>query len=648
MSAIGGIIQFDGAAVDRAAAERMQAALAIYGRDAQHHRHLPAASLVRTLLRTTPEDYLDAQPLVDTAEDIALVFDGRLDNREELAEALGIGDDALARMADSDLVLRACREWDDDTPRRLLGDFALACWRPGRRTLWLARDPLGRRPLFWHAQPGRFAFATMPKGLFALPGISRELDGTVLREELCLLPMTGPQTCFKAVSKVEPGQLVRVHDGQVERQFYYRLTPPPPLELESDEAYVALFRRELERAVRCRLRAIGPVASTLSSGLDSSTVAALAARQLEEAGQPLLAFTAVPRPGFDGPVPKKRHADEWTGASQVARRFANIEHLAVDSSHLPLLETLEAHVELFDRVPPNPCNLTWVSELYRQAAGRGARALLVGTAGNNTTAWTGQTWFPTLLRRGRLLTLYREMVALRQRWPHATWRWLLKLSLMPNLPGPLWRAWERRRGRLLSPDVYSPIRPEALAESRVHKSPRAREHDIYFQPACNGPRERIRAIYRTDYGELSAFANALGLEVRDPLADLRLVELCLAIPDGQYLYRGEVASLVKRAMRGVLPDELLDATTRGLQKPDWFEHVEASLEEFAAQLDALERDSSTGQHVDLKALRAALDEWPSERSEFASGAIEHKYRNRLLRGVAMGYFIRYFEKHNAP
>lgn len=648
MSAIGGIIQFDGTAVDRAAAERMQAALAIYGRDAQHHRHLPAASLVRTLLRTTPEDYLDAQPLVDTAEDIALVFDGRIDNREELAEALGIGDDALARMADSDLVLRACREWDDDTPRRLLGDFALACWRPGRRTLWLARDPLGMRPLFWHEQPGRFAFATMPKGLFALPGVPRELNGDFVEEQLCLLPMTTPDSYYKGIFRVQQGELVSVRDGEVQRRYYHRFTAPRrELKLESDEAYVALFRRELERAVRCRLRTIGPVATTLSSGLDSTTVTALAARQLEEAGQPLLAYTAVPRPGFDGPVLKGRHADEWTGAALTAERFANIEHQAVDVSHLSLLETLEEQIELLERPPGNPCNAVWFNELQKMAAARGARALLMGSMGNATISWSGLTCFATLLRRGRFVKFYREAQAFRRCWPGASWRWLLKVSLLPNLPGPLWRAWERRRRRLLQPESYSAIRRDVLESKRLQERALQRGRDLHLQPTWSGHRDRINVLTLVDPGEYFASANALGVEVRDPTGDRRLVELCLAMPDDQFQHRGELASLLKRAMRGLVPDEVLEAKTRGLQAPDWFEKMDASRSELEAQLEAIARDSSAGEHIDLEGLRESLREWPSDPAEFSRLDVQYKYRSRLLRGVGVGYFIRYLEKYNA-
>ena len=110
MSAIAGIIQCDGRPVDRATLERMQTVLTPYGRDVQNHVHQGSAAFLRTLLRTTPEDRLDHQPLVHAESGTTLLFDGRIDNRDELAHALGLSAAGTALMADSDLVLRLSRE----------------------------------------------------------------------------------------------------------------------------------------------------------------------------------------------------------------------------------------------------------------------------------------------------------------------------------------------------------------------------------------------------------------------------------------------------------------------------------------------------------------------------------------------------------
>ena len=108
MTAIAGLIRFDDAPIDRPTIERMAQLLTPYGRDAQHTRLEAHAAFIRTLLRITPEDSLDQQPLHHAESQTVLLFDGRLDNRDELAKALDIHPDALRQMADSEVALQAC------------------------------------------------------------------------------------------------------------------------------------------------------------------------------------------------------------------------------------------------------------------------------------------------------------------------------------------------------------------------------------------------------------------------------------------------------------------------------------------------------------------------------------------------------------
>ncbi len=411
MSAIAGIIQLDSRPVDRATLERMQTVLTPYGRDVQNHIHQGSTAFLRTLLRTTPEDSLDRQPLVHAESGTTLLFDGRIDNRDELARALGLSTAETALMADSDLVLRACLRWDTGAVERLLGDFALACWQAPRRRLWLARDPLGIRPLFWHQQSGFFAFTTMPKGLFAIPGVPKALCEETLHDYLCLLPMIGPQSFFKDIYRVEPGQIVVLEDRKITSHRYHQFDPEREIHLPRDDDYVEALREHLDRAVACRLRAIGPIASHLSSGFDSSTITAVAARQLAERNARLLAYTAVPREGFDGPVPKGWHADEGPGAQALATRFVNIEHILIRPDGTSPIDNLREDTEILDRAPFNPCHMVWVNAIHADAAQHGARVLLTGGMGNMTISYDGTPYLPALLGRGYWLTWWQEMRA---------------------------------------------------------------------------------------------------------------------------------------------------------------------------------------------------------------------------------------------
>lgn len=645
MSAIAGIIQFNGCPVDRATLERMQTVLTPYGKDTQNHCHQGTVAMLRTLLRTTPEDSFDRQPLVHAASGTTLVFDGRIDNRDELADALGLTAADTNFMADSDLVLRACLRWDTQAVDHLLGDFALACWQASRRRLWLARDPLGVRPLFWHKQPGFFAFATMPKALFAIPGTPKAICEESLHDYLCLLPMVGPESFFKDIYRVEPGSILLLEDKQITTHRYHQFDPHHEVHLSSDDDYIEAVREQLDRAVACRLRTNGLIASHLSSGFDSSTVTAVAARQLAERNQGLLAYTAVPREGFNAPILKKWHADEGPGARALATRFANIEHILIRSGNSSPLDSLPENTEILDRAPLNPCNMVWVKAIQADAARRGAKVLLSGSMGNMTISYDGAPYLPLLFGRGQWLTLAQELRAIKRRYPKWRWRHLLEHCIAPYLPPPLWLALEKRRGRGRRKFTdYTAIHPDFMARMKSIKRAKNKGWDCSYRPWSNGRRMRIAVLNRLDNGEYQAGANVVGLEVRDPTADLKLAELCLAIPDSQYLGNGLPRWLLHRLMGGVLPQEILHARTQGLQAADWHEGATHALTEFYEELNYITACNSASNYLDLKALQRSLDNWPE--SGWGTHEVDQEYRYKLLRGLSVGTFIRYVDESN--
>jgi asparagine synthase (glutamine-hydrolysing) len=644
MSAIAGLIRFDDASVDRAAVGRMLNLLTPYGRDAQHSLLLNGAGFLRTLLRTTPEDSLDRQPMTHAESQTLVLFDGRLDNREELAEALAIAPAELRLMADSQVALHACLRWDTSAVDRLLGDFALACWQPQARRLWLARDQLGTRPLYWHKTSDLFAFATMPKALFAIPGVERAVCEERLHDYLCLLPMIGPESFFKNIFRVEPGQILTLQGHQVSTQRYHRWDPETELQLPSDDDYLAAVSEQVERAVACRLRANGPIASHLSSGFDSSTVTALAARQLAERGEGLMAYTAVPREGFDGPVSEGWHADEGPAAQALAARFPNVTHHLIYPDGTAPVDLLNQDVDRLDRPPLNPCNLGWWNAIEADASKRGAKVLLTGAMGNISISYTGLEYLPGLFGRGRWTTWLREARALKRRHPAQRWRRLVAQSISPYLPPALWGTIERLRGRRHGAVTdYTAIHPAFMRRMDHAHRVRATRWDLSYRPWADGRRVRIAGLERLDNGDYWPGANTSGLEMRDPTADRRLIALCLSIPHHQYMRDGQTRWLLRRLMGEVLPPEILFADTKGQQAADWYEVTGANLPLMREELRR-QRNSDAGQYLDLNNLMASLDDWPT--TGWSEHATVQRYRLKLLRGLSVGAFVRQIDDHN--
>ncbi|RBI66256.1 hypothetical protein DQ400_14495 [Vreelandella sulfidaeris] len=645
MSAIAGLIHLDGSTVDRDTLQRMQTLLTPYGRDAQHSWHLQNVGLTRTLLRTTSEDSLDQQPLWRGAEKLALVFDGRIDNRDELCEKLEIGTEQAALMADSELVYQACLRWETEAPKHLLGDFAIACWQPQRQRLWLARDPLGMRPLYWHQRDDLVAFATMPKALFAIPGLTKVISEEQLHDYICLIPMLGSETFYKDVYRIEAGQVVAFENGEREAHYYHRFDPDHEIQLESDEAYVDAFRYQLEQAVNRRLRSNGPIGAELSSGLDSSTVTATAAKLLAKQKQPLTAYTAVPREGFNDAVQDGRHADESIGAKALAQRFENVEHILVRTGDETPLDQLQEIVEMLDRAPLNACNLAWWIAIRKDAAQRSIKVLLTGTMGNFSISYDGYPYLAWLTRKGQWLRLYKIYKELKQHRRSIRLRTMVRPCLVPLLPNFIWRFREATRGRALGLKKYAAINPAWSKQMSTQKRLKQADFDPSFQPTWQGRQQRVQALNKMENGDYNALANTYGIEMRDPTADLRLIEFCLAVPESQYLGNGQFKWLLRRAMKDVLPPEILNIKTRGLQSADWHEQIDRAVPQIREELEKLKAHGSASGYLDLQSLEKALDDWPNQE-DLNSKEAELRYRTRMLRGLSVGRFIRYADEQN--
>jgi asparagine synthase (glutamine-hydrolysing) len=607
----------------------MLAAQRRFGPDASDRADVGNLSLGRNLFRLVPEDRFDRQPLVSADGRLALVADLRLDNRDEIAEGLGIATGTAAGFADAQLLLLALERWDVGAADRLLGDFAFACFDMSRQRLLLARDALGQRPLFWARTPGLFGFASMPVGLHALASVEREADDRSLARYLASLPLAGDSSFYRGIRRVEPGHVVEATPERIEPRRYW--TPrPSPLRLARFEEYVEAFRGELDGAVRRRLRGVDGVAAThLSGGWDSSAVTATAARLAPQTR--IVALTAVPR----GPqqAPANRFADEGALAAATAALYPNIEHVLVAHPDRSPLADLDRNLEAFGRPSFNPCNHVWLSGLRERARESGARILLTGEIGNWTISASPNTLLADYLRRGRWIAWLREAAAM-TRSGRARLRGVLASSFGPWVPDALWRltgpfssAPDPARVTALDPRWRAVLEDEQRALGVGH----ARRPKDYFAYA------RQAFMTEMDFGQYrKGILGGWGIDKRDATADRRLVEFCLSLPLEMLLSEGKRRPLARAALADRLPAEVLDARGKGYQAADWHESLTRDRPAVRTLVDAIAADPRASEIVDVAWLRAALAEWPS--GGWHDRRVIVRYRIALLMGLSAGHF----------
>jgi asparagine synthase (glutamine-hydrolysing) len=644
MSAIAGLLRFDGRSVTRRDLERAANALDQYGPDRSDLVASESIGLVHVLMRMTPEDRFDRQPWQGASGSL-ISADVRLDNRDDVLDRIGIAPRDAVAWPDSRVLLAAWEKLGDAIWPMLRGPFAVAIWDRHRRTLTLARDHLGLNVVMWHRSESFFAFATMPNGLFAFDDVPRELSEEKFADFLVLNHADHATTIYRNVFRVPPAHVMQVTaDGSVRQFRYWSPAEIKPIKLGSDQAYADGLRECLDRAVRRQLRSTHPIGCLLSGGLDSSSVSALAARALAESNERLVAFTAVPRRGFDGPVPAGHYADETPYVDAIARTAGNIDVSYVHSDQGNDFSELERFFVALEGPVRNPSNLGWILAILRGARAQGRRVLLGGLYGNCTISWNGWSQAATHLRHGRLFTAYRQWRQFYRHTPYSRWAALQKLFIEPLLPERLGGWADRRRPQRIAPwHEHATIRPDFAAAMAVDDRARRAGHDFLYRPRED---ERLGALAQVDYvGDWHAAEKAVtGVEVRDPTADIDVISYCFGVPPEQYLAEGIDRSLVRRAMWGLLPEMVLTNRTSGLQAADWYEKLEGQRGELARQVAQLSESALVRRVIDLPRLAHAITHWPA--GGWHTAEVFQEYNLALTRGLAGGRFLRWFERAN--
>lgn len=610
--------------------ESMLAAQSLYGAGSSFSWSDQHISLGGTLSGFLPEDSFDRQPLWSSDRSACLVADVRLDNRAELAHTLNLLHPE--ELADSAFLMSAWLRWGPSCLDHIVGAFAFAVWTPSRQELFAARDHVGERPLFYHRGNGLFALASMPKGLLALPGLSCGFDEKRLADWLGCVHPDWSKSFFAGIERLPLGHMLRVTPDSFECKSYWHPASAKPTRYKRDEDYAEALLEIFDRATEARLRTTKLVGSHLSAGLDSSSVTASAACLLAKQGKGLSAFTAVPRPDFNNICHPDLIASEGTAAAEVARLYPNVQHFLVDTSGRDLLDTMKAWTDAMDEPSLNVVNLLWIRAILDQAAQRGIGVMLEGASGNATISWETWSIFGYFFRRLRWISLLKTTCSLRAHGD-MSFKAAARLSLTGLLP-----AWCDRKlipaSRLTT--LYSPlIHPDAARAYALD----ARIFENQYTHAPDPGAQHARLFERFDFGPLHAATQAIAqIEVRDPAADKRIYDFCFSIPPEQYVVGGHSRSLVRRAMKGRLPESTRLRYARGHQGADWYLAMSEALPSLRREVALIERSPAAQHTLDLPRMHDLLDTWP--QSGYEKTQVSNVWHNALIRGISMGYFLR--------
>lgn len=625
MPGIAAVLNLDGSAVADSQIEQLADALKPYGPDQQGSLIRGSAGFVSCLDYLTPEDRFDRQPLV-LGDRFIMLFDGRIDNRSELGETLGIGTNELDSMPDSLIALRLFERWGHKGFERILGDFAIIIMDLQQGCLIGVVDHMGLRGLHYYRSDKRFAVATAPDALFALGWVPRRLNKQRLAETLARCHSDLETTYYQDINRVLPGCIVRVREGKVSTERFWDPLNIASVKFKRDDDYVEAFQEHFSRAVKARLRGFGAPCATITGGLDSSSIAVTAADMLAAHGEKLNTYTQVPEAGFHLDDLRGNYFDERPYVRQIAAANPNLVPHFIEPRTEPILDQMAKQVRLADSPEPAVLNGIWIMDICAAARSAGHKIMLVGEMGNLTFSYGGWELFAELVRRGRWLRLIREIKATGYKWQKA----VRQATIRPFIPAPLFLKYKQLRHGGAKPWDSSFIDPEFAATSGPA---------VHYQRLVGTKQLRVKRFEM--YSEVSDWYAKLraeyGIDTRTPAFDRRLVEFCIGIPTDQYLRKGCDRWLIRRAMKGRLPDTVLYNKRTGIQSADWFPRLTREREHLEEEVRRLALNEEVASILDLNQLASALKNWPERQPPLYSP--ESGRLRAIPPAFAMAYFV---------
>ncbi len=506
------------------------------------------------------------QPMANEDGSVRIVFNGEIYNFKEHREWLLSRGHRFKSRTDTEVIIHLYEEMGVECLKLLRGMFAFAIWDEGKRLLFIARDRLGKKPLYYRFDECRFMFASEIKALLAHPSVGAEPDPAAINHYLAFGYVPGTQSAFKGIQKLPPAHYLTLCQGRIETHRYWRVHYLPKFEIDEREACEQIIQR-LKEAVRLRMISDVPLGAFLSGGIDSSAVVAMMAQL---SSKPVKTFSI----GFNEP-----RYDERNYAREIARRFET-EHYEftvlpdtidvldklvwhydepyADSSALPtyyLCKLAREHVTVALNGDAGDENFAGYPKYLMNAIAERAR---------RSPAWARRTT-GLVAALGATLFSPDQMIAKKLR----ALKYTLETEPVLGVAQRMMNFNAQGRRMLYSIDFAATVNQGA---------PEEMISELYYQTDADNVVDRSLGIDLSLYlpydllVKVDVASMAVGLEARSPMVDHEFVEFVARLPHRFKISGLTLKAIFKKALKGLLPKNILGRPKMGFGVPldYWF------------------------------------------------------------------------------
>ncbi len=585
--------------------------------------------LGNTIQPIVAQDKLEQLPRYGQNNELVIVADAIIDNREQLYYELHLENRPLNDITNSELILEAYIRWNKEVPKHLIGDFAFAVWNTKKEELYLCRDHVGKRTLYYTQDDNLFAFSTLIKPLLIIKKnieFSEQWIANFLAVLEALNELDLELTFYEGIKQVPPATYMILTKDKIEVKKYWNPMEVKPLKLNSDDAYEDAFRTVFYEAVHCRLAADGEIGVMLSGGLDSGSVACVAAKHLEQKSKHLKAYSSIPKPDYVDWLPKGTVADESKYINELVGHYPNIDLKYCNSDKLDSYNQME-HLRLIQEYPfKYSANLFWIDKIAQLAKEDGCKVLLDGQSGNNTISYGNITdHIVTLINKMKFITAYKEIMKY-SRFHHRVPKSVIKYFILLFFPQFIKRF---KRTKTNYHKIDHLISKEMANKWKIDKYLKQNMLGKYSNKRQTVNDARSLSFNNLLFSQIGASEARLSIEYgvirRDPTRDKRVIEFCMSLPAEQFVKDGIERSLIRRSMKGTLPDLIrMNLRERGRQSADFVQRLQqdwTSIREEFTQAINNDTIKSVADTYALKEMLSKMSELPMDEEYYEVQAI---------------------------
>gem|GEM_PF-6474918 len=478
---------------------------------------------------------------------LSVLATARLDNRPELERLLSLAQSN--EITDSECVYYAYLKWGTDAVNHLKGDWCFVAWEESEQRLMLARDQYGITSMYYAVKDNTLYFSSLIQAISVFDCFGKDINLRRVAELVCGYFSDGYSTFFENIKILSPAHYL-LFDQRLQRVNYWQPAVKVQYGRKEADVYEEL-RYLLRNAVERRMPKYGNLGISQSGGFDSNAVAAFAAMIAAEKGEKIYCYTAVPKYDVSNFPLKHRNPDEGDIAASLARMYPNIVHKRVSDGPYTVMSGIEKALEAHGQPVHAVINAHWIFNNMRVAKDDGCTSMLNGQSGNFTISWPAgrfeKRWYKRNL--SKIYGNYVPEFIQRERYRHL----------------------EQGNSDLLYSNTNKKL------HTYIQEVERLKEQEYLWRKKATLKEKQVNDLNfgKSMIGQL-IFENAfsLGINSFDPTIDPDVMHFCLSLPDEFYQNNTASRLLIRKGLQNILPIEILEQKTRGLQSADMLDKVQ--------------------------------------------------------------------------